>query len=68
LRYLRYIILGRYEESIEAYDRVTEINPDDKMAWRSKGVALYLLGDHFNALKCLVVTTQWVEVLYTPIR
>jgi tetratricopeptide (TPR) repeat protein len=36
--------LGRYEESIEAYDRALQLDPSDVRAWTEKGKALRSLG------------------------
>lgn len=35
---------NRYEEAVEAYDKVIEINPKSADAWISKSAALYRLG------------------------
>ena len=44
--------LGKYEESIECYDKILEIDPRALNAYHNKGVALEKLGKHEEAVKC----------------
>ena len=37
--------LGKYEESIECYDKILEIDPNDARAWYNKGTSL---SEHVN--------------------
>ena len=40
------------EKSIECYDEVLKINPDDMFSWYQKGSALESLGRYGEAMKC----------------
>lgn len=42
---------GRYEEAIQAYDKVLEINPRDEEAWNNRGSNLGGLGRYDEALE-----------------
>lgn len=44
--------LGKYEEAIECYDKVIELNPNYAPAWYNKGVALAKLGRYEEAIEC----------------
>jgi len=44
--------LGRYEESIQAYEKAIEINPNSAAAWYNKGFSLDKLGRHDEASVC----------------
>ena len=44
--------LGKYEQSIECYDKAFKINPDDEHNLVNKGFSLYCLGKHEEAMKC----------------
>ena len=44
--------LGKYEEAIECYDKILEIDPRALNAYHNKGVALEKLGRHEEAEKC----------------
>ncbi|MEE9223688.1 MAG: ATPase domain-containing protein, partial [Thermoplasmata archaeon] len=43
---------GKYEDAMEKFTKVTEINPDYKEAWNAKGIALMHLGRHNGATEC----------------
>lgn len=45
------IILGRYEEALEAIDRALDINPYNEVAWVNKGNALTKMGRLVDALR-----------------
>ncbi|WP_245618613.1 tetratricopeptide repeat protein [Methanogenium cariaci] len=42
--------LGRSEEALTAYTRVTEIEPDDVDAWYARGLVLHQLGRYKDAV------------------
>jgi tetratricopeptide (TPR) repeat protein len=42
----------QYEESIECFDRIIELNRDDDSAWNNKGLALIYLGRYEEAIEC----------------
>ncbi|HRT12918.1 MAG TPA: tetratricopeptide repeat protein, partial [Methanoculleus sp.] len=42
----------RYEEAVECYDRVLEVNPDDTGALKGKAAALINLDQPVEATKC----------------
>jgi tetratricopeptide (TPR) repeat protein len=42
--------LGRYEEALDAFDRVTEINPKELLSWHNKGVVLTVFDRYEDAL------------------
>jgi tetratricopeptide (TPR) repeat protein len=44
-------ILERYEEALEAFDKVIELEPNHIDAWNNKGAALHDLGKHEEAIK-----------------
>ena len=46
--------LGRYEEALEAFMKVIELDPKNVIAWRKKGAALGKLGRHEEALEAFV--------------
>lgn len=46
-----YLSEGKYDEAIEAFDKVISINPDNAAAYHNKGVALYYLNEYENALE-----------------
>lgn len=46
-----YLSKGKYQEAIEAFDKVVSINPDNAAAYHNKGVALYQLGEYEKALE-----------------
>jgi len=43
--------LGKYEESVRAYDKVIELKPDYADAWNNKGLALKKQGKYDDAIK-----------------
>jgi len=45
-----YLRMGRYREALDCFDEFLKINPDDKKAKLSKGLALYKLGRVEDAL------------------
>lgn len=44
---------GKYNEAIECYDKVLEIDPNHIIAWNNKGWALNELGRYSEAVACL---------------
>jgi tetratricopeptide (TPR) repeat protein len=42
---------GRYEESLQAYDKVIQINQQNAAAWNNRGIDLGLLGEYDGALQ-----------------
>lgn len=42
----------QFEEALEFFDRVLEMNPENADAWNNKGVALYWMGRPEEALQC----------------
>lgn len=42
--------MDKYEESLNAYDKALELNPNDFEAWNNKGIDLGLLGRYDEAL------------------
>jgi tetratricopeptide (TPR) repeat protein len=44
---------GLFEESITFYNRIIEINPDDKQIWGKKAHALQKLGRNKEAINCI---------------
>jgi len=36
----------RYNDSIQAYDKVIELNPQNAIAWNNKGIDLGMLGKY----------------------
>jgi len=43
--------LGKYQEAIEAFDRVVEMDPSNSYAWNNKGYALNNLGRYEDGLQ-----------------
>ncbi len=43
--------LGGVQSTIQAFDKVIEINPQLSMAWDNRGVAFYLLGLYNEAIQ-----------------
>ncbi|TLX85240.1 MAG: tetratricopeptide repeat protein [Thaumarchaeota archaeon] len=43
---------GKYEESIQCFDRIISINPASTIAFGYKGLALLKLKRHREAVKC----------------
>lgn len=43
---------GKYEESIECFDKIISINPDSMIAFGYKGLALQKLRRHQEAIQC----------------
>lgn len=43
---------GRYEESIECFDKIISINPASMIAFGYKGLALQKLRRHQEAIQC----------------
>jgi tetratricopeptide (TPR) repeat protein len=48
-----YAMEGRYNEAIECYDKVIEIDPQFSSAWNDKGAVLLALGRNNESLSCL---------------
>jgi tetratricopeptide (TPR) repeat protein len=44
---------GRYEEAIDSYDKVLQIDPDDADAWFNKGITLKKMGKHSEGTTCI---------------
>jgi tetratricopeptide (TPR) repeat protein len=42
----------KFDEAIQCYDKVLELDPAFKRAWNNKGFALALLGKHGEAIQC----------------
>jgi tetratricopeptide (TPR) repeat protein len=42
----------QFEEALEFFDQVLEMNPENADAWNNKGVALYWMGRPEEALQC----------------
>ena len=56
---------GKYDEAIQAYDRVIEINSQDANAWYNKGVILNIKGKYDQSLqasyKAIEINPQFTE-------
>lgn len=48
----------RYNDSIQAYDKVIEIDPQNAVAWNNKGIDLGMLGKYEDALKAFDMATM----------
>jgi tetratricopeptide (TPR) repeat protein len=48
---------GRYNESLQAYNKVIDINPQNAAAWNNRGIDLGLLGKYDNALRSFLKAT-----------
>ena len=63
---------GKYNESIEAFDKAISENSSNPIAWKYKGKALYALGDYDKAIKCydkaLLLNSSDGEALYNKGR
>ena len=46
------MLLKRFEEALEQFDKATMINPQDANAWGNKGATLGELGKHEEAITC----------------
>jgi tetratricopeptide (TPR) repeat protein len=46
--------LGKYNEAIQAYDRVIQIDSNYTDAWNEKGLSLKKLGKDKDVKKCLI--------------
>lgn len=49
---------GRYEESLQAYDKVIQINQQNAAAWNNRGIVLGLLGKSDAALQSFLKATS----------
>ena len=49
---------GRYEESLQAYDKVIQINQQNAAAWNNRGIDLGLLGKYDSALQSFLRATS----------
>lgn len=49
---------GRYEESLQAYDKVLQINQQNAAAWNNKGIVQGLLGKYDSALQSFLKATS----------
>jgi tetratricopeptide (TPR) repeat protein len=45
--------LGRYQESIDCYDKILSFDPKNSIAWFDKGASLMRLARYQEALQCL---------------
>lgn len=59
---------GKYNESIECFDKAISEKSTNPIAWKYKGMALYALGDYKSAIKCydeaLLLNSSDGESLY----
>ena len=46
------ILLGRYDEALQAIDKALDLNPRNEVAWLNKGNALTKMGRLIDALRC----------------
>lgn len=46
------VLLGRYEEALQAIDTALDLNPNNEVAWVNKGNALTRMGRLADALRC----------------
>ena len=46
------VLLGRYEEALQAIDKALDLNPHNEVAWVNKGNALTKMGRLADALRC----------------
>ncbi len=46
------ILLGRYDEALQAIDKALDLNPRNEVAWLNKGNALTKMGRLLDALRC----------------
>jgi len=60
--------MGRYNESIEAYEMAIKIDPEDADAWFGKGAALNNTGRYEEAIKSLDRATELDPNLQRPGR
>ena len=49
---------GRYEESLQAYNKVTQINQQNAAAWNNRGIDLGILGKSDEALQSFLRATS----------
>lgn len=49
---------GRYEESLQAYDKVIQINEQNAAAWNNRGIDLGLLNKYDEALQSFLKATS----------
>ena len=49
---------GRYEESLQAYDKVIQVNQQNAAAWNNRGIVLGLLGKSDAALQSFMKATS----------
>jgi tetratricopeptide (TPR) repeat protein len=49
---------GRYEESLQAYDKVIQINQQNAVAWNNRGIDLGILGKPDDALQSFLKATS----------
>jgi len=47
-----YLADGKWDESIQAFNKATELDPNLKNAWENKGIVLCVLGKYAEALQC----------------
>jgi tetratricopeptide (TPR) repeat protein len=65
---MTYYILNNYSESIKAYDKALEINPQNDQAWNNKGIDLGILGRYDEAIsafnKATTINSSYAEAWY----
>ena len=44
--------LGRYDEAVKCYDKITQLKPNSKLAWGYKGLIFFKLKRYDEAFKC----------------
>lgn len=58
----------RFEESVQAYDKAIEIDPQDAETWNNKGIALGILGRYGEALEAFeqatAINSSYAEAWY----
>lgn len=53
--------LGKHSESIECYDEVLTVEPNNLLALKNKGFALKQLGKHEDALECIQRASNLIQ-------
>jgi PAS domain S-box-containing protein len=61
-----YYKYGNFEEAVQCFDRVIEMDPKNWQAWNSRGICLKELGRYEEALQCFdrVIESDDEEVFY----
>ena len=55
---------NEYNEAIECYDKAIKIEPNDALAWDTKGIALVNLGKNNEAIECYAKAIE-IDPSYT---